>query len=421
MMPNVLLISVDTLRADKLGVYGSKRQLTPNIDKVAFDGIVVDKYITSSPWTRASFGTLFTSLYPEHHGGHQNIQSKFNDAMDPQIVTMAEIFDEHGYETAAFQSNGKAGKHYGFAQGFDTWLGEELVNKLDRLPYARADRTFSAFARWFKSHKSESFFAWINFMDAHMPYAPPARYRKGIVDEDYKGPIKRKFANYRLGRTGTLTKRDRKYVESLYDAEVKHADDYVGKTIHLLRESKNYDNTVVVIVSDHGEEFWDHGRKDTNKIKGEHNWGFGHGQTLYDELIRVPFIIRYPPKLGVKGKVTRIRRTLRELDFLPTILDIIGIPAPSSAKFDGRSIIGVLTRKDNSYKTPNIYLGSLLYGSELKGIRTDRYKLIYEPSTGNSIVFDLSKDPGETIDISVQQPRITAGLMADLSAWMAEH
>ena len=154
---------------------------------------------------------------------------------------MAEIFKANGYETAAFQGNGNAGAHYGFAQGFSTWRGSDLIDKSTKLPYPPAETIYSAFSQWFKklryrtdktakSRKQEKpFFVWINIVDPHTPYAPPPRFSRGIVDTAYKGQVKRPFANVNMGRTGELTSKDKAYIKQLYDAEVLHADHYVGR------------------------------------------------------------------------------------------------------------------------------------------------------------------------------------------------
>lgn len=419
-LPNILLITLNAVRADKLGVYGSRLNLTPNIDSIAQGGLVLDEFIAHSPWTRSSLASLFTSLYPSQHKAQKNMQSGLDHIIDTQAITLAEILKAAGYYTCAYQSDSDAAKAYGFGRGFDTWYGTSLIDSRDNLPYAPAERVCEAFNKWFSKRKErqEPYFAWVNMMDAHMPYQPTTEYMKGIVDIDYRGPVQIPFSNYRLGRTGELTRRDRVFIESLYNAEVRKVDEGVGRIIRLLKEAREYDNTLIIITADHGEEFWDHGRKGILSPLDEHDWGFGHGHTLFDEQIHVPLIIRWPEAFGRKEKVTRIPGLFRQVDFLPTLLDTLELRQPNGVKFEGTSVLAVLQDKVKDYKAPDVFIESVLYGSELKAIRTSRYKLIMDTATKKCQLFDLRDDPAEQKDLAQKLPQKVEQLKARLMTWM---
>lgn len=400
--PNVLLLSLDTVRTDSLHVYGSGTE-TPHVDSVARGGVVFTNFFAHAPWTRPSFASLFTSLYPSQHLAERNAKLGINRKLDGRFLTMAEIMKKAGYTTAGFTTNVNVDPVYGFDQGFDVYQGTVLRPKSATLPYPTGDEVFAAFASWFRQNQHRRFFAWVNLMDAHMPYAAPEKYRAGLVDPHYSGPVTVPFNSAEYARRSDLSEADKRQIRALYEAGVRYDDDTVGKIIALLQKAGLDDETLVIITSDHGEEFWEHA-------------GFEHGHTLYDELIHVPLIMKYPKAFGVPGKVTTVTGVVRQVDFLPTVLDIVGIAPPKDAHFEGVSVKPALSGR--SIPEREVYSESLHYGAEQKAIRTSKYKLIYHVSSGQVELFDLIKDPGEKTNIATANPVVARALQGRLTRWM---
>lgn len=400
--PNILLVSLDTLRVDGLHVYGAPYE-TPHIDAVARGGLVFTNFFAHSSWTRPSFGSLLTSLYPSQHLAERNASLGVNRKLDDRFLTMAEILKKAGYTTAAFSGNVNVDPVYGFDQGFDFYRGTALRPKSATLPYPTGDEVYASFEGWFRQNKHRRFFAWVNLMDAHMPYAAPEKYRQGLVDSRYGGPVKAPFANADLAKRPGLTDGDKRQVRALYEAGVRYEDEIVGKIVSLLERAGVGDETLVVITSDHGEEFWEHA-------------GFEHGHTLYDELIHVPLVMKYPKAFGVTGKVTKVTPIVRQVDFLPTVLDIAGIPAPGDARFEGVSVKTALLGK--SIPEREVYSESLHYGAERKSIRTSKYKLVYHVSSGQIELYDLVKDRAEQVNVAASNPAVAKALMGRLQRWL---
>ncbi len=413
--PNLLFITIDTLRADHISSYGYQNINTKNINALATGGLLFTNFYSHSPWTRPSFATFFTSLYPSQHGAEMNNLTSVNRKLDNENLTLAEILRDNGYVTAAFQGNANAAEKYGFDQGFDLFAKSSLHHG-DGLPYPPAKRMYQGFKSWLANNKHRKFFVWINYMDPHMPYAPPKKYYQDLWDPNYKGQVTNPFRNYKIGRSGPLlTKKDKEQIHRLYEAEIRHIDDYIGKTIALLNQTKTADNTLIILSSDHGEEFWEHGGASNQELE-DFNWGFGHGHTLYDEQIHLPLIIRYPKEFGTPGEISKIDQQVRQVDFLPTILDILKIHSKNETVFEGQSLLPLI--KGEKYQTHEVYSESILYGKEKKAIRTKKYKLIYHIETEDIELYDLQKDFGETENIAKAHPKIVKSLKDRLLRWM---
>ena len=426
-LPNIVLISLDTLRADHVSSYGCQHVRTPNIDSIGQGGTRLANFVAHSPWTKSSFGSLFTSLYPSQHGSTRNSKWKgdsweylttIDQKLDDKYVTMAEILKDNGYVTVAFQANVMVSASSGFSQGFDIYEHESLFHEEDALPYPPANRMYEAFNSWLSEHSQTNrrFFVWINLMDTHMPYVGRKGYYPESWDSRYHGQITNPFKDYKTARNGPgLSEKDKEQIHALYDAEIQFADEYIGKILEALKRTGLEDKILLIFASDHGEELWDHGGKSEQDVR-DFNWGFGHGHTLYEEMILVPLIIRYPVALGQPGEMTTVNQQIRQVDFLPTILDLLEIRHEAAKHFEGESILDLL--RGESSKSPAVFSESLLYGDEKKSIRTGGYKLVFNAASGETELYDLINDPGEEINIVDSQSERAQSLKKTLIQWM---
>jgi len=269
----VLFITIDALRADHLSCYGYRRQTSPIIDTLASQGTLFTQAIAQASYTPPSVASILTSKYPYQH----KVLFPVNSYLKEQFVTLAEILKNHNYSTAAITPNFILEPQFGFRQGFDFC---SMVTPEDKQTDVALD--------WIKQHKNNSFFAWIHYMSAHAPYAPPAPYNKIFINDDYsvqdKESLKMVDDITGLGgiprhvAMGNITDKD--FYISLYDGAISFADYQVGRLLKGIEELGIADNTLIILSTDHGEAL------------GEHGYYFSHGHTLYDSLIRIPLIIK---------------------------------------------------------------------------------------------------------------------------------
>ncbi len=379
---NVVLIGVDTLRADHLTCYGYGRKTSPNIDRLAQQGVLFENAIAPSPWTLPSFATVFTSLYPSQHGA--------NGARAPMgtgFPTLAEILKEHGYKTGAIINAPYLKRSFKVDRGFDTY---DMPPREGR----HADGTTRDALAWIDSLSNEPFLLFVHYFDPHLPYGPPAPYDT-IFDPGYRGKIRSPFLPKRLPRVRLrnllelldYSKQDWHHVEALYDGEIAFTDKAIGDLIEGLRERHLLKETLIVFLSDHGEEFLDHG-------------GLEHGHTLYNELLHVPLIMVLDGRIP---EATRLRRQVRLLDVAPTILDFVGVEC--NARLEGVSLLPLIEEgeggKVNLIATGTLlpprlaFSESILYGTQKKSITALPWKVIYDTEKGEWWRFNLATDPHE--------------------------
>ncbi len=350
---NVLIITLDTTRADRIGIYGYKPARTPNIDAIAREGVRFENAYTPVPLTLPSHCSIFTGTIPLYH----NVRNNGRYRLPEQVDTLAEILKRKGFVTAAFVSSFTVDSRFGLDQGFDTYNDNLLVNKGQVKTYHSerpAALVFEDFALWFKTHSSKNkrkkFFAWVHFFDPHLPYSPPE-------------PFKSRFQR------------------NPYDGEIAYMDVYVGKIIDLLKEKQVLQNTLIVIAGDHGEAFGEHGE-------------FGHMMFCYEENLKVPLIFYCHNRLpGNRKIVSRVNLT----DILPTILDFLEITIPPHLHPQGISILPLIEGKTIEVGERIFYIESLFPEESLgcapvKGLIKGDYKFIDLPRPE---LYDLGKDPYE--------------------------
>ena len=398
---NVILVSIDTLRADHLGCYGYHRPTSPVLDEFAREGLLFEDVTASSPWTLPSHGTMLTGLYPNRHGLHS-----YNNVLPVGMRTIADIFKEKGIQTAAVVNSHCLTPRYGLHQGFEDY---EYIKEI--LNLRKPSEVGSKAQQWLSSRGQKPFFLFLHYYDLHSDYASLPKYERQFV-RPYQGRANgttRQLIMHRLGNV-KFDQKAANHLIDLYDASIRQIDDEIGKLLLHLRTEKLLDETMVIITSDHGEEFLEHG-------------GVMHSQTQYQEMLKVPLMMRGP---GL-GQQKRINEIVSLVDLMPTILSVMGIEVPEG--LDGTDLSG-LWRQTN-YKLPSRYVyagASRMTGPLVKSrpelhdiqraVRHPQYKMHYNKLTKETQLFDLQNDPGEKADVAGKHVALVESMMGQLERYM---
>lgn len=394
--PNVIILVIDSLRADGLGLYGNERNPSPNIDALANESVVFDRAHSTAPWTLPSTATLFTGMLPDHHGVGMIRKRSTTFRENTQLVP--EHFKDAGYATAAVTDNRLIAADRGFSPGIDHFDERSLRGGLNH----GGGRVTRLALQWLERHSDENFFLYLHYFDPHWPYQAPAPYT-----EKYISPQMHEQMTNDLIREGNLTKIRRsqgridrafnmtdpksrlsvEYLRALYDAETSYSDSEIGKVLDYLRTTDAWDNTLVLITADHGEEFGDHG------------W-LGHGHTMYEELLHIPLLIRFPDGTGA-GE--RIDAPVSNQDFAATVLGASGLPMLSNEGFSSFDLHDALRSGRLESRGPLFASGPGI--DENKGLPGKHgpaqmmlqwpQKLIYSLDTQLLELYDLRIDPHE--------------------------
>jgi arylsulfatase A-like enzyme len=377
--PNIIVISIDTLRADHLEAYGSKWPTSPHISELAQESAVFEHCYSHASWTPPSVASLFTSLYPSQHGS----LGKDRILLPKANLTMAETFAKAGYFTAAFSSSPFVHPDFGFAQGFRVFGFEENEN---------AARLTEMVEQWLAERPDGPFFLYVMYFDPHFPYVPPKKYRhrfrKGpdgrpLWKEEHVPVIKSLF-----GLSAEIGRESYHHLHGSYRGEIAFTDDMLGMLVSRLRKAGLLENSILVLTSDHGEEFLEHG-------------GFGHGNTLYEEQLHVPLLIRLPG--GLHGK-RRVNSIVRQADIFPTLLDFADMEHPRP--LEGKSFYAALLGNKPISARPAYATSMHLLDEKRKmtSLRQSRHKLILYENPGDELLFDLDKDPAELRNLAREKP-----------------
>jgi arylsulfatase A-like enzyme len=382
-LPNLVMISIDTLRADRLSSYGNPRPTSPHIDRLADDGVVFENAFSHSPKTAASHMTLMTGLYPEAHRVRNRLtgREKWLGRLSADIPTLAEILGAAGYRTHGRNGGGNMHGGIGFSRGFETYSQPQE---------AGARGIFRS------STAPDPFFLFVHTYQVHSPYFPPERYRDLFVDPTYDGGITSslqqltsagdvEFDNIHRAfwsRVDRDSDADRQHLLDLYDACIRFTDDKVGLLLDKIDALGLAETTLVVVLSDHGEEF------------GEHD-GFEHN-ALWDEILRVPLIIRVPESIRPGWRAKRIAAAVGLVDVLPTLLELMGVPVPGHLQ--GHSLVPLV--EAGAPGRPWLFAQYRLYGDI--ALRSGTWKLLRR--RGKEQLFDLDGDPAELRDVSSSHP-----------------
>lgn len=396
--PDVVLVSIDSLRADHLGAYGYARPTSPTIDRIAASGVRFDQAISTTSWTLPAHAALFTGLYDSAHGLVDNGQR-----MADAHVTLAEVLRDHGYHTAGFFGAPYLHPTFGLGQGFDVYqncMTPELASaesaradSFSASSFAHADvtgpRTLAAVQTWLEDLDERPFFLFLHLWDVHYDYIPPREYVE-LFDPDYSGSIDGRNYYYSLAVHAGMPARDREHVIALYDAEIRFTDDILGRVLDALEERGRLRDAIVVVTADHGEEFFEHGFK-------------GHQRTLYDEVVRVPLVVSWPGRLP--GGAT-VEDPVRLIDVMPTVLALAGLPAP--ARVQGRDV-APLWRGEPLAEEPAL-TELLVAGRSLRALRTARYKWFADWTEQPAHGYDLERDPEERHPVRAPEDELARGL-----------
>jgi len=408
---NVLLITVDSLRADHLGCYGYRHDTTPNIDALASDGALAEQFFCSAIPTHPSYTTLYTG---QHAIKHKIVAHAGTNVLSREAPFLSELFMEAGYTTCAADNLMRARPWFG--RGYEFYIDSSIRRPL--VVNVNCEDINARIIPWLRGHAMEPFFLFLHYWDPHYPFTPPRSYRhlfyEGNDPTDPNNHTLDPWWDHPFGmiardtwlRTpdGPITDPD--YVISLYDQEIRYLDDHLPKILDTLDDLGLTENTLVLLLADHGESMIEHG------IFFEH-----HG--LYDCVLHIPMIARLPGRIP---KGLRISKILQMQDVAPTLLDAAGLPIPS--EMDGRSFWPILIgeTKEGAYDRVISLESSWMSKWSL---RTDRNKLILsrvQDFYGKPMreLYDLEQDPAEEYNLAKEQPELLQDMEKELEGWIAD-
>ena len=374
--PNIILITLDTTRADHLACYGYPAVSTPNLDAIAGRGVLFEQAASATPLTLPSHTTIMTGMYPTYHG----VRVNGNTALGDDQTTLAEVLTARGYETGAFIAAFVLDGRWGLKQGFAHYDDQFDLKKYKHLDLGEVQRpgneVVDAALAWLDTAKANPFFAWVHLYDPHIPYAPPEPYASEYARRGPYGP---------------------------YDGEIAFMDEQIGRVVQWLEKTGLSEKTVLVLVGDHGEALGSHGEGT-------------HGYFVYDYAMHVPLLVSAPFD-ALRGK--RVPAQVGTVDVFPTILDLVGAAPP--AKVQGRSLLPMMfdpTRNDEVPAYSEAMASNIQFGwSGLYALRTPRFKYIDAP---RAELYDLSQDPDEQVNILGQAPDVAGRMKGELVRLMAE-
>ncbi|QDU66209.1 sulfatase [Engelhardtia mirabilis] len=399
---NVLLIGVDTLRADRVSALGYERPTTPQLERIAREGIRFQKARSQAPWTLPSFASILTSLYPSAHGAGRGGHGEWT-GIDPGTTSLAELLARAGYETHGIVANGLLSPRYGLDQGFEgyhfSWARES----------AKDDASLAA--EFIDAHRTTPWLLFWHVMDPHLPYATEPSFWEEFTDADYVGRFsaRRSVPTQALHEPGRrafegptpapeLSGADRRFVSDLYDAEIAETDAAIGRVLDALVKSGQWERTIVALVADHGEAL------------GERGY-YHHGYTLYDDQVHVPMLLRIPGR--DEGRV--VDTAVASIDLMPTVLAALGLERPDY--FHGVDLLARDFEEEQSY-----FIESPTYDSSAqKAWVLGDFKYFHDPVFRTEALFDLAHDPGEVTDVAAQHPELVQRARRELERFRWEH
>lgn len=406
--PNIVLVSLDQLRADQLHCYGNPRATSPEIDRMAAEGTLFTRFYSAAPWTTPSYGSIMTSLYPSRHG--VTLFWVFDrPALDPHTSVLAEQFQQAGYETAAFVNNSNAGAFL-TRRGFDEYYeqGQFAPNITERTgsrPDSRAPATTQRVLVWLERDHAKPFFLFVLYIEPHSPYDPPPEHdlfrsgRYAGIRESGSDPVHRQLLRLANLRDRDAIERNRQ----LYDGKIHFIDSYFGKLLAYLRSSGLERNTIVLLTSDHGELLFSH---PDDYLTTDH-------RSLYNAALHVPCILW---GAGIP-KNRRVNALASNIDIAPSLLDLAKLPAMPGAE-------GVSLRP--ALRGETAHLHDFVFSEQdvlepLRCVQNGHYKLILHERGGAKQLFDEITDPKESKNIAAAKPEVVARLSAALENWRRQN
>lgn len=433
---NILLITVDTLRADHLSSYGYARPTSPVIDRLAAEGVRFEQPVVQWPKTSPSFASIFTSTYPKDNG----IVRKVGIPIPCRFHMLAEALAEQGYTTHAVVANGALASDFFFDQGFETFIETwKLEPDAEGHDPNRAEAvTELALGLLPKLEEAgKPYFLWVHYLDPHFPYEPPADYRDRFQGDELWQPEPRINVVDKptqqmmgIGQEQVLDGHDElAFYVARYDAEIAYNDAQIGRLLDGMKGQGLLDHTLTVFTSDHGESL------------GEHGYYFDHGRFSFQTCLRVPLIFHYPGVLAPRVDPAPVEL----LNLAPTLLEAAGVDLPGGAWMQGHSLTPRLRgveapapavsadatdAKTGESRGPGLAFSEAGWetaGKWQKVVRDERFKLIYAQTRpeqrwigGEGVrftLFDLANDPGETVNVAEQFPEDLERLKRELARW----
>lgn len=422
---NIVLITVDCLRADHLSLYGYKKNNTPNIDGLASEGVTFTEAIANGSHTAISFPSILTSTYGSMYGGY--------DCLSNERMSIAQVLSKNGYTTAAFHSNPHLSAAYNYDIGFNVF-SDSFENKFFssrfnifkkwgdsarfrtlfsfmmklyshvygkrtfEVPYERAEGIARKAIDWLQG-SSSNFFIWVHFMDPHWPWIPPKDFLNEMVSIEEANRLWWKMSiNYQ-----SLSHEELRKLIGLYDCEIRYVDHALGDFLRVLKERGLYDNSIIILTSDHGEEFEEHGDIGHHSLK------------MYEELIHVPLVIKFPNGL-YKGTIANDLVSL--LDLAPTIVERLGIDKPK--KWLGSSLLPILAGKKGYNSEGVISEGRIKKGHNIVSYRSKQWKFIINEEKGMRELYDLQQDPSEKKNLAKVMPEKVAEFEAEVTKHLSK-
>jgi choline-sulfatase len=405
---NVILISLDALRYDRTGFGGNKDGLTPNLDAFAEEAVVFHNTTSAAPWTLPSHMSMWTGRWPSIHGVTNKLKVLAADQMvDASLSPGIETFPDHlirqGYKAVAFTGGAGVGSKFGFGRGFDTYLDDK--------PFAGFEYSIPAALDWIGKNRDAHFFMFLHGYDSHGQHPVEGNPRDAMPD--YKGTLdgsieeqarlrEEGFASIKTpgqapDLTNVVSPEDVKFLKAVYDKKVRLADQRLGTFLSQLRANGLLDKSVVAVVSDHGDEFLEHGYVD-------------HGGSLCQHQLHTVMMVRFP------GYARRqdVQTAVRSLDVFPTIFDALGLSGPGGV--DGKSLLPILRgeAEDLPIFSETDYRLFVHHRMTRKGDK----KIILDLEDGQKQLFDVKADPDEQNDVSSKEQRTAYEMEQALRGWM---
>jgi arylsulfatase len=392
---NVVFVIFDAARAREVGAYGYAPPTTPEIDRLAREGVLFQSAFTPAVHTLGAMSSVWTSQHPDRN--HSEVS--FSSRLPAGKLTLAEVLSGQGILTAGFVANAVAGKAFGFDRGFQEF--EETFREHGSSAAGFREVLPGFFAR----NKDRRFFAYVHYREPHFPYDPEAPFDTKFGPE---GPISKAargemgwIVDVNQGRRG-MSAEEQAHLVRLYDGNLAFADQELGALRKSLQELGLLERTVVIVAADHGEQLYEHG------------W-IGHNTQLFDDSMHVPLIVRFPAGAGPSG--VKVDGFVDLLDMAPTIADVFGVlgKGGSDREFRGRSLLPVIAGAPGK---PAV-LSRTVWDRPRYALRDARFKFVFDTRSGEEQLFDLERDPGETRSEAAAQPVRAAYYRQALYEWMA--
>ena len=423
---NIIWIVMDTVLKGRTSLYGYHRNTTPNLVKFSKDGVIFSNPVSTAPWTMPSHASMFTGMYPSKHGTHHSTEKFFTSGLADENTTIAEVLRGVGYKTGAIVANDAIGRNKGYEQGFDVYfdgvsafkrfLGGHLLNrmfpKISFIRYLKMNRYLlspqisETALQWVNNNKDNRFFLFINYMDVHAGYS--------YLPDGYEGKYGFNWDDMEIGdkvdwksivnHQKNISEKEHQIFIDLTDCKLTYLDNSIGKLFEDLKKMKLYDDSFIIVTSDHGT-LW-----------GEHN-SFGHLADLYNELLYVPLVIKYPKTYGKTG----VNDTwVQTLDIMPEILYSLGIPIPEEVQGQPIDLLDheIAAEVFKNKKALSTKLNPEKFFRDLKAIySTDNNFKFIQSTDGKSELYNLRDDPYELNNLYKELPEIADNLNQTVTDW----